>query len=134
VNRGVGLIGMKRKIIAGVVIILGLIALSPMTARLGRWHTVHTWKAPSATFGLDRPLWLSVETFHAFVDPLRLYEEHRIVITDGGYAYIINVELNFYDEISSANVEWRTNDITFSVPSWIKLVIPKERVISQVGS
>lgn len=125
---------MKHKTAALLILVLVVAMLSPLIARCGSWQIVHEWESPEGTFGLDRPLRLSAEEFHAYVDPLRLYEEHRIVVTDGGYAYITYVDFNFFDAISSARVEWHTNYVTFSVPSWITISIPKVRIISQIGN
>ena len=108
--------------------------LSPFFARVGKWRVVHVWESPNGTFGIDRQLWLSVEEFHSIVDPFKLYPEYRILVTDGGYAYILYIGFDSNDNITTMNVDWHKDDVSISGPSWIKVTIPKDRIMDQIGS
>lgn len=127
---------MKRKkiviIVIAIILIMGL--LSPFIARCGRWRTIHRWDAPPGTFGINRQVSLSVQSFHAFVDPLQLYEESRVVVTDGGYAYIVEADLNFFPEVSESKVEWKTDGVSIIFPSEVSIWIPRNRVVEQTGT
>ncbi len=120
---------MKMKNRDWMIVILIILLLSPLLSRCGRWKVVHTWESPSGTFGSQEPITLSAEKFSSFFDPLRLYQENRIVVSGGDYPYVVKVKFNFFDYVSTADVEWHENDVTFSVPSWISIKIPKQRIL-----
>jgi len=124
---------MKRiAIVTACILIVAL--LSPLISRCGRWRTEHQWDAPPGTFGVNRQMTLSVQTFLAFVDPLNLYEESRVVVTDGGYAYILKTDLNFFPDVSESEVEWKTDGVSITFPSAVSIWIPKGRVVEQTGT
>jgi hypothetical protein len=125
---------MKKRTAIAVAIVLGVALLSPIISRCGRWKTVHQWEAPQSTFGLNRKMYLSVQSFHAFVDPLALYEESRVIVTDGGYAYIVEADLNFFPEVSESKVEWNTKGVSITFPSGVVIQIPRDRVVEQIGT
>ena len=120
---------MKKMKIVWVIVLLLIMFLSPLLSRCGRWKVMHTWESPSGTFGSEHPITLSAEKFYSFFDPLRLYEENRIMVSGGEYPYVVYVEFNFFDYVSTANVQWNENDVTFSIPSWISIIIPKKRIL-----
>ncbi len=125
---------MKKRIVIVVGCILVVVLLSPLLARCGRWTTVHQWDAPEGTFGVNRQLSLSVQTFHAFVDPLDLYEESRVLVTDGGYAYIVETDLNFFPVVSESKVKWEPDGVSITFPSGVSIWIPRGRVVEQTGT
>lgn len=125
---------MKKITVIAMAVILMMGLLSPIVSRCGRWRTIHQWDAPSGTFGIDRQMSLSVQTFYAFVDPLQLYEESRVVVTDGGYAYIVEVDLNFFPQVSESKVEWKTDGVSIIFPSGVSIWIPRSRVVEQTGA
>ena len=120
---------MKKKNIVWMSVLLFIMLLSPLLSRCGRWKVMHTWESPAGTFGSEYPITLSAEKFHSFFDPLRLYEENRILVSGGDYPYVVYVEFNFFDYVSTADVQWNENDVTFTVPSWISIRIPKARIL-----
>jgi hypothetical protein len=124
---------MKIKVIVIIVFILFMAMLSPLVARVGKWRVVHVWESPKGTFGIDRHLRLSVEEFYSIVDPFELYPEHRILVSDGGYAYICYIEFDSHDNISTFKVDWQKDDVSISGQSWIKVTIPKDRIMDQIG-
>jgi hypothetical protein len=125
---------MKKRTAITVAFVLGVALLSPMISRCGRWKTIHQWEAPQGTFGLDRTMYLSVQSLHALVDPLNLYEESRVIVSDGGYAYIVEADLNFFPEVSKSKVDWNTNGVSITFPSGVAIHIPRDRVVEQTGT
>jgi undecaprenyl-diphosphatase len=114
-----------------IIVVLLFLLLSPFVARFGKWRTIHRWDAPPGTFGISRQVSLSVQSCHAYVDLFHLYEEGRVVVTDGGCSCIVETGLNFYPEVSDSIVEWKTDGVSIVFPSEVSVWVPRNRVVAR---
>jgi hypothetical protein len=130
-----------RKIMRKKLLILGGLALamsllSPLLARIGSWKEVRRWNAPEPNpFGHERAIYLSVEQTHSFFDPLGLYGSERLIVTDGGYAYVVYFDVPAHPSkpwIDDCNVVWSGESVTFSSPSGLTLKIDKKAVLQKI--
>ena len=109
---------------------------APLLARLGSFKTLRTWNAPQGTFGISRPLTLSLQRTTAYVDVLGLYPSYRVFVTDGGYGYVHDFKIHTSDWKSFAQnsrVSWETNRVEFIMPKGEILAFPDQVVKQQVG-
>jgi hypothetical protein len=128
---------MKKK---ATCFVIGGIALflfcSPFFARMGGWTEIRRWRAPNPNpFGHDRPLYLAVEQTHSVFDILKLYPSERLLVTDGGYAYIIYFEAPAHPAkswVEDCDVTWSSNRVTFSSPTGLTIQIDRNAVLRQL--
>jgi len=127
---------MRKRILIWLGLVLAIALLSPMLARIGSWKEVRRWNAPEPnSFGHDRAIYLSVEETHSFFDPLGLYGSERLLVTDGGYAYVLDFEVPAHPSkpwIDTCKVDWTVDNVTFSSPSGLSIEIDKKAVLQQL--
>jgi len=119
----------------GILTILLLLA-APLVARIGSMQTLRTWSSTPGALGLSRPLTLSLQSQVAYVDVLALYSTERLLITDGGYAYVHEFEIPSADTkafVQGCRVTWDTNKVEFIMPGGETLTFPAQVVIQQTG-
>ena len=113
-----------------------LILAAPVISRIGSQQTVRTWSSTQGALGLSRPLTLSFEKHVAYVDVLGGYPKYRLLITDGGYSYVHDLQIQSADAkefVQGCRVMWHTNRVDFIMPSGETLTFPAQVVIQQIG-
>jgi hypothetical protein len=128
---------MKRPNLIVAIVSVALLFASPILARIGSWSQLASWSPPSGTaFGLPHPISLRIEEYVAYIDVLRLYPQHRIIVTDGGYAYIHEFEIpstSPHKYALDCQVTWLSDAVEVQMRSGEKLVIPSTTLIQQMG-
>jgi hypothetical protein len=122
-------------LLSGVLAIL-LLLLAPVIARIGAMQTLRMWGSTPGALGLGRPLTLSFQRYVAYVDVLAWYPTYRLLITDGGYAYVHEFQIPSADSKAFAQgsrVTWDTNKVEFTMPGGETLIFPAKVVTQQVG-
>ncbi len=111
---------------------VGLLIATPLLARLGNYKELRRWNAPVPNpFGHDRPIYLTVQETHSIFDIFSLYPSQRILVTDGGYAYVLNFETPDYPAsrwVQSCDVAWSTNDVTLFSRDGLTIKIDRQAV------
>ena len=113
-----------------------LLFVAPLVARIGLMQTLRTWSSTPGALGLTRPLTLSFQRYVAYVDVLALYPTYRLLISDGGYAYVHEFQIPSADSkafVQSCGVTWDTNRVEFIMPGGETLTFPAQVVIQQTG-
>ena len=113
-----------------------LLFVAPLVARIGLMQTLRTWSSTPGAVGLSRPLTLSFQRYVAYVDVLALYPTYRLLISDGGYAYVHEFQIPSADSkafVQSCEVTWDTNRVEFIMPGGETLTFPAQVVIQQTG-
>ena len=127
---------MRIRILLWFGLALAMALLSPMLAHIGSWKEVRRWNAPQqSSFGHDRPIHFSVEQTHSYFDPLGLYSNERLVVSDGGYSYILNFDVPAHPSkpwIDNCQVNWTTDGVTFSSPTGLNIEINKKAILQQL--
>ena len=124
------------KLLSAVSLLLILLT-APMIARIGATKTLHTWTSTSGALGIAWPLTLSLCTHTAYVDVLGCYSMESIVITDGGYAYVLKLKLPDADEKTFADkcqVVWGTDKVEFRMRGGEVWTLPATLIKQQIGS
>jgi hypothetical protein len=127
---------MNRKILIWFGLVLALVLLSPLLSRIGSWKEVRRWDAPEPNpFGHKHAIYLSVEHTHSIFDPLGLYGSDRLLVTDGGYAYVLYFDVPAHPSkpwVDACKVSWTTDGVTFSSPSGLSIEIDKAAILRQL--
>lgn len=127
---------MRKRILIIASLVVGLALLSPLLARVGSWNEIRRWNAPdSKPFGHDRPIYLSVERTHSFFDPLDLYGSDRLIVSDGGYAYILYFEVPAHPSkpwVDACNVVWTNDSVTLVSPEGLSISIDAKAILRQL--
>lgn len=118
-------------------ILTGLLLLAaPVISRIGSHQTMRTWSSTPGALGLRRPLTLSFERHVAYVDVLGGYPTYRLLITDGGYAYVHDFQIPSADPkafVQGCRVAWNTNSVEFILPGGETLTFPAQVMRQQTG-
>jgi hypothetical protein len=119
----------------GIITVLLLLA-APVVARIGSMQTLRTWNSTPGALGISRPLTFSFQRYVAYVDVLALYPTYRLLITDGGYAYVHEFQIPSADSnafVQGCRVMWETNRVEFIMSGGETLTFPAQVVIHQTG-
>lgn len=127
---------MRKRVWIGIGLAVALALLSPLLARIGSWTEIRRWDAPEPNlFGHDRPIHLSVEHTHSYFDPLGLYGSDRLVVSDGGYSYILYFDVPAHPSkpwVDDCQVNWTTDGVTFSSPTGLTIKIDAKAILQQL--
>jgi hypothetical protein len=120
-----------------VATVLVVLLLTPFLARFGKTTEVGRWTAPTLLYGLNRPIWLSIQRDVAYEDIFSLYPSYRLFITDGGYAYARDFDVSstdFKSYLLHCQVAWQTNGVEFITPDAERYFIPDQLIVGRIGS
>ena len=98
---------------------------------------VAKWAAPGALYGVKRPIWLSIEKAVAHVDIFSLNSSYRLLVTDGGYAYMREFDVPSDDPtryLGGCRVTWKPDGVEFLSPDGDSLFIPGHLILARIGS
>jgi hypothetical protein len=121
-------------VLAALVILLLL--LTPVISRTGSIQTLRSWTSTPGNLGVSRPVTLYFQREVAYVDALGGYPIYRLLITDGGYAYVHEFQIPSADAKTFAQgcrVTWDTNKVDFVMPGGETLTFPARVVKQQIG-
>jgi hypothetical protein len=121
---------LRRLLPYGVLTILLMLA-APLVARIGSMQTLRTWKSTAGALAVSRPLTFSLQRSVAYVDVLALYPTYRLVIGDGYYGYVQELEILSTDVdtfVRGCRVTWETNRVEFVMPDGATMLFPAKVV------
>ncbi|MGV3661975.1 MAG: hypothetical protein ACO1TE_17455 [Prosthecobacter sp.] len=113
-----------------------LLLAAPVISRITSDETLRIWHSTPGALGLDRPLTLSLERCVAYVDLLGLYPSYRLLITDGGYAYVHRFQIPSAEPaafVQKCQVAWDLEKVSFTMPDGETLMFPALVIIRQTG-
>jgi hypothetical protein len=119
-----------------VALVVVLILIAPFLARFGTTKEVARWAAPSALYGVKRPIWLSIQRDIAYVDIFSLYPSYRLFVTDGGCAYVRDFDVPSTDPksyLSGYRVTWKPDGAELLSPDGDTLFIPGHLILGRIG-
>lgn len=68
-------------------------------------------------------------------DPLGLYGSDRLLVTDGGYAYVCYFEVPAHPSkpwVDACKVNWTPGGVTLSSPTGLSIYIDKKAILRQL--
>ncbi len=120
-----------------VGVILLIVFLSPVLSRTGTWNELRRWECPEPNpWGHPNPLYLSVETFRSYFDPLGAYAEERLLVGDGGYAYVLSLDLPAAhaanEWLDGCDVAWNKEGVSLHSLDGLKIEIAAATILDQL--
>ncbi len=126
----------SRALWIGLAVSVVLVLCSPLLARMGSWRELTRWECPEPNpWGHAHPLYASIEESTSSFDPFGLYRSQRLLVTDGGYAYIVYFDVPSYPSkawVEACEVRWDPSGVRLQSPSGLAIEVSKEAVLQQL--